>query len=109
MKNDEGETVTSRKGIANVFLLNSTACFLSKLSLEREHKESQNMETKTSKETKYCSENVKNGTPEFTQAEVQAAIDKLKKGKASDNNGIRAEDIKTCDAKTKEMIRQIKG
>ena len=30
-----------------------------------------------------------------------------KKGKASDNNGIRAEDIKTCDETTKEMIRQI--
>ena len=30
-----------------------------------------------------------------------------KKGKASDNNGIRAEDIKTCDDTTKEMIRQI--
>ena len=30
-----------------------------------------------------------------------------KKGKASDNNGIRAEDIKTCDDRTKEMIRQI--
>ena len=29
-----------------------------------------------------------------------------KKGKASDNNGIRAEDIKTCDETTNEMIRQ---
>ena len=30
-----------------------------------------------------------------------------KKGKASDSNGIRAEDIKACDDTTKEMIRQI--
>ena len=30
-----------------------------------------------------------------------------KKGKASDNNGIRAEEIRTCDDTTKEMIRQI--
>ena len=30
-----------------------------------------------------------------------------KKGKASDNNGLRAADIKTCDATTKETIRQI--
>ena len=30
-----------------------------------------------------------------------------KKGKASDNNGIRAEDIKTCDETTKVMTRQI--
>ena len=35
------------------------------------------------------------------------AINKLKKGKASDNNGIRAEDIKTCDNETKEMIKLI--
>ena len=50
---------------------------------------------------------MKNEIPEFTQDEVQAAIDKLKKGKASDNNGIRAEDLKTCDATTTEMIRHI--
>ena len=49
----------------------------------------------------------KNEIPEFTQDEVQTAIDSFKKGKASDNNGIRAEDIKTCDDTTKEMIRQI--
>ena len=30
-----------------------------------------------------------------------------KKGKATDNNGIRVEDIKTCDGTTKEMIKQI--
>ena len=44
---------------------------------------------------------------EITEEEVQTAINKLKKGKASDNNGIRAEDIKTCDDTTKEIIRQI--
>ena len=38
--------------------------------------------------------------------EIQAAIDSLKKGKASDSNEIRAEDIKACDETTKEMIRQ---
>ena len=30
-----------------------------------------------------------------------------KKGKASDNNGIQAEESKTCDETTKEVIRQI--
>ena len=30
-----------------------------------------------------------------------------KQGKASDSNGIRAEDIKACDETTKEMTRQI--
>ena len=39
--------------------------------------------------------------------EVQTVIDCHTKGKASDNNGIRAEDIKTSDETTKEMIRQI--
>ena len=39
--------------------------------------------------------------------ELQAAIDSLKEGKASDCNGIRAEDIKVCSEKTKEMMRQI--
>ena len=50
---------------------------------------------------------MRNEIPDFTQDEVQAAIDNLRKGKASDNHGIRAEDIKTCDETTKEMIRQI--
>ena len=39
--------------------------------------------------------------------ELQAAIDGHQKGKAGDSNGIRAEDIKTCDEETKEMARQI--
>ena len=43
----------------------------------------------------------------LTQDEVQTAIDSHKKCKESDNNGIRAEDIKTCDEMAKEMIRQI--
>ena len=45
--------------------------------------------------------------PEFTREELQAAIDRLKKGKAGDSNGIRAEDIKACGEETKEMVRQI--
>ena len=34
---------------------------------------------------------------------IQKAINKPKKGKASEKNGIRAGDIKTCDNETKEM------
>ena len=45
--------------------------------------------------------------PEFTQDKVQAATGSFRKGKARDYNGIRAEDIKTRDETTKEMIRQI--
>ena len=105
VKHDKDETITSRTGIANVF-----GEFYSKLDAEtqlgQEVQESQNMETRMSNEKKSCSEDVKNEIPEFTQGEVQAAFDNVKKGTASDN-GIWAEDIKTCDATTKEMIRLI--
>ena len=45
--------------------------------------------------------------PEITTEELQTAINRLKKGKSADSNGIRAEDIKACDEETKEMVRQI--
>ena len=45
--------------------------------------------------------------PEITTEELRTAINKLKKGKTSDSNGIRAEDIKACDDETREMVRQI--
>ena len=67
----------------------------------------QNLETRRNTEKTSYNEDVRNETPEFTQKEIQATIDSLKKCKASDNNGIRAENIKTYDETTKEMIRQI--
>ena len=45
--------------------------------------------------------------PEITTEELQTAINKLKKGKSADSNGIRAEDIKACDDETRETVRQI--
>ena len=45
--------------------------------------------------------------PEITTEELRTAINKLKKGKSADSNGIRAEDIKACDEETKEMVREI--
>ena len=45
--------------------------------------------------------------PGFTTEELRTAINKLKKGKSPDSNGIRAEDIKACDDGTREMVRQI--
>ena len=45
--------------------------------------------------------------PEITSEELQDAINKFRKGKSPDNNGIRAEDIKACEDETKEMVRQI--
>ena len=44
---------------------------------------------------------------EFTSEEIQNAIDRLKKGKAKDSNGIRAEQLKICSEETKEEIREI--
>ena len=44
---------------------------------------------------------------EFTTEEIQSAIDRLKKGKAKDSNGIRAEQLKICSEETKEEIREI--
>ena len=44
---------------------------------------------------------------EITTDELQKAIKRLRKGRAADSNGIRAEDIKACDEETKEMVRQI--
>ena len=39
--------------------------------------------------------------------ETTRIINKLRKGKSPDSNGIRAEDIKACDDETREMVRQI--
>ena len=45
--------------------------------------------------------------PEITTEELKNAISKLKKGKSTHSNGIRAEDIKACDVETREMVRQL--
>ena len=44
---------------------------------------------------------------EFTTEEIQSVIDRLKKGKAKDSNGIRAEQLKLCSDETKEEIRTL--
>ena len=78
VKNDTGESIISRKGTANVF-----GEFCSKLYAEtqigKEVEESQNTGTRMNNEKKSCSEDVQNEIPEFTQKEIQAAIDSLKK------------------------------
>ena len=45
--------------------------------------------------------------PEFTTEEVQDAINRLKRGKAGDSSGIKAEHVKRCKSETKEWITQI--
>ena len=92
MKNDKGETITSRKGIANVF-----GEFYSRLYVEdqlgEEVQDPHKSETRMNIGRESRIDEVKNEIPEFTQDEVQTAIDGLKKkGKASGSDGIRAEE-----------------
>ena len=85
-----------------MYLMNSTANFLPKLSMEMKHKNLKTWKQKwTTKDTTNASKMKYQISHEkkYTREEVQAATDKLQKGKASDNNGIRAEDIKTRSTK----------
>ena len=87
-KNEKGECITSRKGIADAF----------GEFYKSEDKERDGFEHKTSDDRRIL---------EITTEELQSAISKLKTGKSPDSNGIRAEDIKACDDETKEMVRQL--
>ena len=71
---------------------------------EQEHEENEN-ESSTEVQNKDTNEMVR--IPEITIEELQTAIIRLKeKGKSTDSNRIRAEDIKACDEERKEMVRQ---
>ena len=72
-----------------------------------ELKSTLNHETRADDEEKYNDEGSNEEIPLITDEEIQAAINNLKKGKASGNNGIRAEGIKTCDKVTRETVKQI--
>ena len=90
IKNDKGECVTSRKGIADAF-----GEFYKRLY---EDNERDDFEHEMSYDRRIL---------EITTEELQNAICKLKKGKSPGSNGIRAEAIKVCDDETREMVRQI--
>ena len=90
IKNEKGECITSRKGIADAF-----GEFYKRLY---EDKERDDFEHEMSDDRRI---------PEITTEELQSAISKLKTGKSPDSNGIRAEDIKACDDETREMMRQL--
>ena len=66
-----------------------------------------NHESRAADEEKHNEEGFNEEIFLITDEESQTAISRLNKGKASDNNGIRSEDIKTSDNVTKEMIKQI--
>ena len=92
VKNDKGDTVTSRNGTANIF-----GEFYSKLyaddGTDEKLQNTLSLETRSDDDEKNDGEGSNAEIPMITEEEIQTAINKLKKGKASDNNGIRAEDI----------------
>ena len=105
-KNDKGESITLRKGIADVF-----GEFYKRLY---ENNEKDDSEHEVNDDGNYSNTDVHNndteetaGIPEITTEELQTAINELKKGKSLDKKGIRAEDVKDCDEETREMVRQI--
>ena len=100
VKNKEGEAVKTRQGIANVF-----AKFYE--DLYKGEKDYNDEDTSSYTEPNNADPSQLDSIPEFTTEEIQAAIDRLKKGKAKDSNGIRAEQLKICSDDTKEKIRTI--
>ena len=101
-KTKKEETINTRKGIANVF-----AEFYENLYADEEgEKEKKEKETKSRIEDRKRMPDQFNPITEFTKSEIQDAIDRLKKGKAKDNSGVRAEQLKNCSDKTKEKIRK---
>ena len=106
IKNEEGECITSRKGIADVF-----GEFHKKLHEDKEKDESELEfgDDENNSSTDVHNNNTEETTriPEITTEELRTAINKLKKGKSPDSKGIRAGDTKACDDETREIVRQI--
>ena len=100
-KNEKGEVITSREGIANVF-----GEFYKKNYDDKEHEETEQEIGENANESSIDVHNKDTNEmmiiPEITTEELQTAINRLKKDKSADSNGIRAEDIKACDDETKE-------
>ena len=87
IKNEKGECITARKGIADAF-----GEFYKRLYEDSEKDDSEHEMSDDKR------------IPEITSEELQCAISKLKTGKSPDGNGIRAEDIEDCDDETREMM-----
>ena len=98
VKNKEGETIKTRQGIANVFFF--FVKFFEDLYEGEEGYTEKGMASRTENDDK--DHDQRNSIPEFTKHEIQDAIDRLKKGKAKDSNGTRAEQLKNCSDDTKE-------
>ena len=99
IKNKEGETIKARQGIANVF-----AKFYEDLYEGEEDYTGGETELRTEEDGK---DPEQDNSIKESKNEIQDAIDRLKKGKAKDSDGIRAEQLKNCNDDTKEKIRTI--
>ena len=101
--NKKGETINTRDGIANVF-----AEFCENLYDGEEGEEDKNeQKAKSRTEDKKRMLDQFNTISEITKSEIQDAIDRLKRGKAKDSSGVRAEQLKNCSDRTKETLRKI--
>ena len=100
VKNKEGEAVKTRQGIANVF-----AKFYEDLYKGEENntEKGENPGIEEDEEDEVQDNFIKKSTKD----EIQVAIDRLKRGKAKDSSGIRAEQLKNCSDETKEKITTI--
>ena len=87
VRNKEGEIIKTRQGIANVF-----AKFYEDLYEGEGDHTGRDVKLNMEGDDKEPEQN--NFMKEFTIDEIQDAIDRLKKGKAKDGNGIRAEQLK---------------
>ena len=88
-------------------LVNSTKKIFDDNEQDESEQELSEDENKSSTDVPYNNTDEMTRIPEITTEELQTAINKIKKGKSPDTNGIRAEDIKACDDETREMVRQI--
>ena len=100
VRNKDGEAEKTRQGIENVF-----AIFYEDLYQGEDDHNDEDMSSCIDHENADSSQI--ETFPEFTTEEIQAAVDRLKKGKARDSNGIRAEQLQICSEDTKEKIRTI--
>ena len=87
VRNKEGEIIKTRQGIANVF----AKFYEDSYEGEGDHT---GRDVKLNMEGDDKEPEQNNFMKEFTIDEIQDAIDRLKKGKAKDGNGIRAEQLK---------------
>ena len=100
VRNKDGEAAKTRQGIANVF-----AKFYEDLYKGEDDHSDEDMSSCIDHEN--ADSSLIETVPEITTEEIQAAIDRLNKGKAIDSSGIRAEQLKICSEDTKEKIRTI--